>query len=59
MMKVLNLSDLSFLSQISRKIIPPLTSELYKGQMGRIGVVGGSSEYTGAPYYAAQAALCK
>lgn len=38
-------------------LIPKLTSKLHKGQMGRIGVLGGSKDYTGAPYYAAMAAL--
>lgn len=30
---------------------------LHQGQMGRIGVIGGSDDYTGAPYYASKAAL--
>ena len=34
----------------SHPIIPPLTHLLHKGSCGRIGVVGGSIEYTGAPY---------
>ena len=25
---------------------------MHKGEAGRIGIVGGSFEYTGAPYYA-------
>ncbi len=29
----------------------------YKGNNGKVGVLGGSIEYTGAPYYAANAAL--
>jgi ATP-dependent NAD(P)H-hydrate dehydratase len=29
----------------------------YKGANGKVGVVGGCLEYTGAPYYAAQASL--
>eukprot|EP00291_Cryptomonas_curvata_P015706 CAMPEP_0172152962 /NCGR_PEP_ID=MMETSP1050-20130122/1154_1 /TAXON_ID=233186 /ORGANISM="Cryptomonas curvata, Strain CCAP979/52" /LENGTH=192 /DNA_ID=CAMNT_0012821393 /DNA_START=179 /DNA_END=753 /DNA_ORIENTATION=+ len=37
--------------------IPPLTSDASKGQAGRVGVVGGSLEYTGAPYFAAESAL--
>ncbi|KAI8927677.1 Ribokinase-like protein [Entophlyctis helioformis] len=43
-----------------RAFIPPLTTgaaSLSKGQSGRIGVVGGSFEYTGAPFYASMAAL--
>ncbi|CAH8532822.1 unnamed protein product [Schistosoma mattheei] len=38
-------------------IIPQLTHGLHKGQMGRIAVVGGSKEYTGAPYFSAISAL--
>ena len=34
-------------------IIPQLINEASKGQAGRVGVVGGSLEYTGAPYFAA------
>lgn len=33
------------------------TGNLYKGDMGRIGVVGGCRVYTGAPYLAAFSAL--
>jgi ATP-dependent NAD(P)H-hydrate dehydratase len=48
-----------------KKIIPPLSYDLYKGQsgilsyadQGRILVYGGSEEYTGAPYFAAATAL--
>jgi ATP-dependent NAD(P)H-hydrate dehydratase len=29
----------------------------YKGNSGKVAVIGGSAEYTGAPYYAAVAAL--
>ena len=47
----------STIGPICKQIIPPLTNNLYKGQMGRIGVIGGSIDYTGAPYYSAQAAL--
>ncbi|XP_012412898.1 ATP-dependent (S)-NAD(P)H-hydrate dehydratase isoform X2 [Trichechus manatus latirostris] len=43
--------------QLVRNIIPPLTTKKYKGQDGRIGVVGGCQEYTGAPYFAAISAL--
>lgn len=38
-------------------IIPPLTHESHKGQAGRIGIIGGCREYTGAPYFAAISAL--
>jgi ATP-dependent NAD(P)H-hydrate dehydratase len=40
-----------------RKLVPPLAQSLHKGQAGKIGVLGGSREYTGAPYYAAFSAL--
>lgn len=38
-------------------IIPPLSFSSYKGQAGRIAVVGGCKEYTGAPYFSAISAL--
>lgn len=41
----------------SRKIVPTLNSSKYKGQDGRIGIFGGSAEYTGAPFFAAMSAL--
>lgn len=44
-------------SPLVRRIVPPLTTEKHKGQAGRIGVVGGCQEYTGAPYFAAISAL--
>ncbi|CAO3642254.1 unnamed protein product [Mucor hiemalis] len=34
-----------------RQLIPPLSQEFHKGQAGRVGVVGGSEDYTGAPYF--------
>jgi ATP-dependent NAD(P)H-hydrate dehydratase len=37
--------------------VPKLTFGLRKGQVGRIGVIGGCLEYTGAPHFAAAAAL--
>ncbi|KAK9762730.1 hypothetical protein K7432_011253 [Basidiobolus ranarum] len=40
-----------------KEIIPPLSSELHKGQAGRVGVIGGSEDYTGAPYFSAISAL--
>ena len=40
-----------------QKCIPPLTPHLHKGSSGRIGILGGSAQYTGAPYYAAMSAL--
>ena len=40
-----------------RLLVPSLGATRYKGQAGTIGVVGGCAEYTGAPFYAAIAAL--
>jgi len=39
------------------RCVPPLSSTSYKGSSGRVGVLGGSARYTGAPYYAAMASL--
>ena len=55
-MRLLHL-NWSALGEIAKSCIPPLSHQLHKGQMGRIAVLGGSKEYCGAPYYAAQAAL--
>lgn len=41
----------------AQNVVPPLTNTLYKGQAGRIGVIGGSFEYTGAPYFASMTAM--
>ncbi|XP_053690096.1 ATP-dependent (S)-NAD(P)H-hydrate dehydratase [Sabethes cyaneus] len=41
----------------ARNIVPHLETDRHKGQAGRIGIVGGSLEYTGAPYFAAISAL--
>ena len=43
--------------QAARAVVPHLTSALRKGECGRVAVIGGSSEYTGAPYFAAMSAL--
>lgn len=40
-----------------KTLLPILSHDLHKGQSGRIGVIGGCEEYTGAPYYAAISAL--
>jgi len=39
------------------RCIVPLSASSYKGSSGRVGVLGGSARYTGAPYYAAMASL--
>ncbi|KAI3633829.1 hypothetical protein MIR68_008161 [Amoeboaphelidium protococcarum] len=40
-----------------RDLLPPLSDSLHKGQCGRIGIVGGCEEYTGAPYFCASMAF--
>ena len=42
---------------VLRALAPPLDAANHKGQAGRIGVVGGCLEYTGAPWFAGVAAL--
>lgn len=44
------------LLQLSRRLVQPLSSKLYKGQAGKIGVFGGCEDYTGAPFFAAHSA---
>eukprot|EP00532_Pseudo-nitzschia_australis_P009137 CAMPEP_0168179048 /NCGR_PEP_ID=MMETSP0139_2-20121125/9576_1 /TAXON_ID=44445 /ORGANISM="Pseudo-nitzschia australis, Strain 10249 10 AB" /LENGTH=357 /DNA_ID=CAMNT_0008098733 /DNA_START=237 /DNA_END=1310 /DNA_ORIENTATION=- len=39
------------------RCIVPLSTSSYKGSSGRVGILGGSARYTGAPYYAAMASL--
>lgn len=39
------------------RCIVPLTPTSHKGSSGRVGVLGGSARYTGAPYYASMSAL--
>ncbi|KAM6934166.1 ATP-dependent (S)-NAD(P)H-hydrate dehydratase [Xenentodon cancila] len=45
------------LFSLVKSIIPSLTSKKHKGQDGRIGIIGGCQDYTGAPYFAAISAL--
>ncbi|XP_028992303.1 ATP-dependent (S)-NAD(P)H-hydrate dehydratase isoform X2 [Betta splendens] len=45
------------IASLVRSIVPPLTSKKHKGQDGRIGIIGGCQDYTGAPYFAAISAL--
>ncbi|KAF7278036.1 NAD(P)HX dehydratase isoform X2 [Rhynchophorus ferrugineus] len=47
----------STLSNMARNLAPKLSDEKHKGQAGRIGVFGGSVEFTGAPYFSSIAAL--
>ena len=44
-------------TSLIKKIIPVLSPTSLKGDNGTIGTIGGSLEYTGAPYYAAITAL--
>lgn len=37
-------------------VIPPLKPEFHKGQCGRVCVIGGCEDYTGAPYFSAHSA---
>ncbi|XP_042786159.1 ATP-dependent (S)-NAD(P)H-hydrate dehydratase isoform X2 [Panthera leo] len=52
-----SITDMENTLQLVRNIIPPLTTKKHKGQDGRIGIVGGCQEYTGAPYFTAISAL--
>lgn len=45
------------IASLAQQIVPPLLSSSHKGSMGRLAVIGGSKDYTGAPFYAAQAGL--
>lgn len=40
-----------------KAIIPPLLPEFHKGQAGRVGILGGCREYTGAPFYASVSSM--
>ncbi|CAN0551043.1 unnamed protein product, partial [Ectocarpus sp. 12 AP-2014] len=39
------------------RFVPELRNDRYKGQLGRVGVFGGSEDYTGAPFFASMSAL--
>uniref|UniRef100_A0A0B6ZE48 ATP-dependent (S)-NAD(P)H-hydrate dehydratase n=2 Tax=Arion vulgaris TaxID=1028688 RepID=A0A0B6ZE48_9EUPU len=45
------------LLEMVKSVIPPLQFGMHKGQAGRVAVIGGCQEYTGAPYFAAISAL--
>ncbi|KYR02813.1 hypothetical protein DLAC_00279 [Tieghemostelium lacteum] len=47
----------SHLIDLFKPFIPKLVNSLHKGQAGRIAVLGGSKEYTGAPYFSAITAM--
>ncbi|KAF1346716.1 YjeF domain-containing protein [Delphinella strobiligena] len=38
-----------------QQIVPPMLESFHKGQLGRVAVIGGSEDYTGAPYFSAMA----
>ncbi|KZZ94688.1 YjeF domain containing protein [Moelleriella libera RCEF 2490] len=38
-----------------RQMIPPMLDKFHKGQLGRVAVIGGSQDYTGAPYFSSMA----
>ena len=38
-----------------RRLVPPMLEKFHKGQLGRVAVIGGSADYTGAPYFSAMA----
>lgn len=40
-----------------RALVPPLLASSYKGLCGKVAVIGGCREYTGAPFFAAMTAL--
>eukprot|EP00192_Tetraselmis_astigmatica_P021447 CAMPEP_0117692948 /NCGR_PEP_ID=MMETSP0804-20121206/26601_1 /TAXON_ID=1074897 /ORGANISM="Tetraselmis astigmatica, Strain CCMP880" /LENGTH=302 /DNA_ID=CAMNT_0005506433 /DNA_START=351 /DNA_END=1259 /DNA_ORIENTATION=+ len=40
-----------------RQLVPSLAPNKHKGQAGKVAVVGGCQEYTGAPFFAAYSAL--
>lgn len=53
---IMSVIDSPYLERV-RNVVPQLEDLRHKGQAGRIGIVGGSTEYTGAPYLAAISAL--
>ncbi|KAH6691535.1 YjeF domain-containing protein [Plectosphaerella plurivora] len=38
-----------------QRLVPPMLDHFHKGQLGRVAVLGGSVDYTGAPYFSAMA----
>lgn len=43
------------LIDLSKNIIQPLLPHYYKGQAGKVAVIGGCEDFTGAPYFASSA----
>jgi len=57
---ILSLFSLTYRASILKdikRLFPELGPKMHKGQDGKICVLGGSKEYTGAPYYAAISSL--
>ena len=52
----MDLGNQSSITTLS-KVFPTLTNNSKKGDNGRVAVIGGSLEFTGAPYYAAISSL--
>lgn len=52
-----SLLNRSPLHTYTRFVIPPFNKPFHKGGHGKVAIVGGSFEYTGAPYYSGIAAL--
>ncbi|SCV99521.1 LAFE_0A04984g1_1 [Lachancea fermentati] len=50
------LTHQELLQLAKRSCIPPLLPEFHKGQCGRVCVIGGCEDYTGAPYFSAHSA---
>ncbi|KAI2806155.1 hypothetical protein BLOT_005166 [Blomia tropicalis] len=49
--------DFSEAQQVICSVIPPLNPTFHKGQAGRVAIIGGSTEFTGATYFAAMTSL--
>ncbi|XP_022084505.1 ATP-dependent (S)-NAD(P)H-hydrate dehydratase-like [Acanthaster planci] len=54
---VTTLTDSGDVLEMVKSVIPPLQRSKHKGQDGRLATIGGCKEYTGAPFFAAMAAL--
>lgn len=44
------------LLKLSRAVVQPLLPNYYKGQSGKVAVIGGCEDYTGAPFFACHSA---
>ncbi|UNI21004.1 ATP-dependent NAD(P)H-hydrate dehydratase [Purpureocillium takamizusanense] len=51
---VMSAATRSILAKVQR-MVPPMLDKFHKGQLGRVAVIGGSEDYTGAPYFSAMA----